>query len=91
MESHIAKEDLLWNTEFLSMTAQDCINYALSLPTHCIALGFTSLDHVEDDVRAARQYKPLSTEQMDQLRARAAKVAGPDLEDWKNPLQGLTT
>ena len=26
-----------------STTARDCINYALSLPTHCIALGLTSV------------------------------------------------
>lgn len=74
-----------------AMTAQDCINYALSLPTHCIALGFTSLEHVEDDVRAARQHEPLSAEQMGQLRERAAEVAGPDLEDWKKPLLASAT
>ena len=72
-----------------SMTAWDCIHYALSLPTHCIALGFTSLDHVEEDVRSAREYEPLAATEMDQLRARAAKVAGADLEDWKKPLQSL--
>ena len=69
-----------------SMTARDCINYALSLPTHCIALGFTSIGQVEDDVRFAQQYEALSAEEMDQLRARAAGVAGPELENWKKPL-----
>jgi len=72
-----------------SIAARDCINYALSLPTHCIALGVTSLGQVEDDVRFAQQYEPLSAEEMDQLRARAARVAGPDLENWKKPLQTL--
>lgn len=74
-----------------TMTARDCIHYALSLPTHCIALGFTSLDQVEEDVRAAQRYAPLSEDEMQQLRTRAAKVAGADLEDWKKPLQSLAT
>jgi hypothetical protein len=26
---------------------------------------------------------------MDQLRVRAARMAGPDLEDWKKPLRSL--
>ena len=72
-----------------TMTVRDCIHYALSLPTHCIALGFTSIGQVEDDVRFAQQYEPLAAEEMDQLRVRAARVAGPDLEVWKEPLRAL--
>jgi len=68
------------------LTAQECINYALSLPTHCIALGFTDVQQVEDDVRFAQEYEPLSAGEMDHLRTRAAHIAGPDLEDWKKPL-----
>ena len=71
------------------ITARDCIRYALSLPTHCIALGFTRIGQVEDEVRFAQQYEPLAAEEMDQLRARAARVAGPDLEVWKKPLRAL--
>ena len=74
-----------------TLTVSDCINYALSLPTHCIALGFTSVDQVEDDVRFAQQYEMLSSKEMEQLRVRAAKVAGPALEDWKKPLESSTT
>ena len=69
-----------------SMSTRDCISYALSLPTHCITLGFTSIGQVEDDVRFAREFEPLSVEEMDHLRSRAAKKAGPHLEDWKKPL-----
>jgi len=82
----------LGNGKLLSaMTARDCINYALSLPTHCIALGFTSIGQVEDDVRFAQQHEPLSAEEMVQLRTRAARVAGPELEDWKKPLGSSAT
>lgn len=77
----------LGNGKLMSvMTARDCIHYALSLPTHCIALGFTSIGQVEHDVRFAQEYKPLSSGEMEQLRIRAAKVAGANLEDWKKPL-----
>ena len=80
----------LGNGKLLSaLTVRDCINYALSLPTHCIALGFTSIDQVEDDVHFAQQVEPLSGEEMNRLRAQAARVAGPDLEAWKKPLHGL--
>ena len=38
------------------------INYALSLPTHCISLGLTSIGQVEDDVRSAESFQPLSAQ-----------------------------
>ena len=72
-----------------SLTARDCINYALSLPTHCITLGFTNIGQVEDEVRFAQQFESLAVEKMDELRVRAARMAGPDLEDWKKPLRSL--
>jgi aryl-alcohol dehydrogenase-like predicted oxidoreductase len=68
------------------LSAQECINYSLSLPTHCIALGFTSLAQVEEDVRIAQQFEALSDVEMAQLRTRAVQIAGPDTEDWKHPL-----
>ena len=81
----------LGNGKLLSkITARECINYALSLPTHCIALGFTSIGQVEDDVRFAQQHKQLSLGEMESLRTRAAKVAGPGFEDWKQPF-GLSS
>ena len=65
---------------------RDCLSYVLSLPIHCLALGCTTLGQIEDDVRIARQFKPLTEEQMAQLRERGARLKGPQLEDWKrNP------
>ena len=69
------------------MTAQECIHYALSLPTHAIALGFTSVEQVEEDVRAALEFVQLTPEEMADLRIRAAGIAGPSLEDWKKPME----
>lgn len=70
------------------MSAQECIHYALSLPTHCIALGFTTVAQVEEDVKAAIAFDPLEKEEMDRLRLLASNAGGPDLEDWKKPYGG---
>src|SRR4029078_4612298 len=42
---------------------RDCISYVLSLPIHCLALGCTTIGQLEDDVRIAQQFKPLSNDQ----------------------------
>jgi hypothetical protein len=55
----------------------------LSLPIHCLALGCTTIGQIEDDVRIAQQFKPLTQEQMANLREEAKSLAGPRLENWK--------
>ena len=65
------------------MSVRDCISYVLSLPVHCVALGSTTVGQIEDDARIAREFRPLSADAMAALRKRAARAAGPSLEDWK--------
>src|SRR5450432_3250181 len=62
---------------------KDCLSYVLSLPVHCLALGCTTVGQIEDDVRIAQQFKPLSEDRMAQLREQGAQFKGPQLEDWK--------
>jgi predicted aldo/keto reductase-like oxidoreductase len=62
---------------------KDCLSYVLSLPIHCLTLGCTTLGQIEDDVRIAQQFQPLSEEQLTQIRTKAEKFKGPQLEDWK--------
>jgi len=62
---------------------RDCISYVLSLPVHCLALGYTTIGQLEDDVRIAQQFKPLSEGQMAELRKTGARYKGPETEDWK--------
>jgi predicted aldo/keto reductase-like oxidoreductase len=62
---------------------KDCLSYVLSLPIHCLALGCTTIGQIEDDVRIAKQFQPLSETQMADVRKRASQVAGPHLENWK--------
>jgi predicted aldo/keto reductase-like oxidoreductase len=66
-----------------SIHLKDCLSYVLSLPVHCLALGCTTIGQVEDDVRIAREFKPLDEAQLDEIRERGAKLKGPQLEDWK--------
>ena len=66
----------------------ECLSYTLSLPVHAVTLGFTTIGQLEDDVRVAQSFRPLSEAEMDALRARAASdrfdvTHGPALEYWK--------
>jgi predicted aldo/keto reductase-like oxidoreductase len=67
--------------------SRECLMYALSLPISCAAIGCTTLGQLEDDVRFAQQFKPLTPEEMDSLRKRAERIKGPYLEDWKRNIQ----
>jgi len=70
-----------------SFSARDCLSYVLSLPISCTAIGCTTIGQLEDDVRFAQQFKPLSPEEMNALRQRAENIKGPYLEDWKRNIQ----
>jgi len=70
-----------------TLSARDCLSYVLSLPIHCTAIGCTTLGQLEDDIRVAQRFQALAAAQMDALRARAAKLKGPGLEDWKRNIE----
>jgi predicted aldo/keto reductase-like oxidoreductase len=70
-----------------SFAARDCLTYVLSLPVSCTAIGCTTIGQLEDDVRFAQQFKPLSPGEMNALRQRAGNIKGPRLEDWKRNIQ----
>ncbi len=62
---------------------RDCLGYALSLPIHCVAVGCTTVGQIEDDVRIAQRFEPLTPARMAELREKAKRLAGPRLETWK--------
>ncbi len=66
---------------------KDCLSYVLSLPIHCLALGCTTVGQIEDDARIAKEFKPLTEQQMAELRRKASRMAGPRLENWKRDTQ----
>jgi len=74
-----------------SFSIRECLNYVLSLPVSCTTLGCTSIGQLEDNVRFAQQFKPLSADEMNALRKRAAGIKGPQLEDWKRNIQDKTS
>ena len=70
-----------------AFSPRDCLNYVLSLPVHSVTLGFSTLGQLEDDIRIAQQFKPLSAEEMTVLRTRAESIKGPALEYWKRKVE----
>lgn len=73
-----ANSKLLQNFSF-----SDCLRYTLSLPIHCLAVGCTSVGQIEDDVRVVSGFQRFDEAKMASLRAAAAPLKGPGLEDWK--------
>jgi aryl-alcohol dehydrogenase-like predicted oxidoreductase len=71
-----------------SFSARECLSYVLSLPVSCTAIGCTTIGQLEDDVRIAQQFKPLAADEIQDLRRRARRIAGPHLEDWKRDTLG---
>jgi hypothetical protein len=70
----------------------DCLRYTLSLPVTAVTLGFTTRGQLEDDVRVAKDFRPLTPEEAGRIRARAATdrfdvAKGPALEYWKRPVE----
>lgn len=73
-----------------AFSVQDCLRYTLSLPVSAVTLGFSTIGQLEDDVRVASSFKPMTQAEMDALRARAALdrfdvIHGSALEYWKRP------
>lgn len=65
-----------------------CLRYTLSLPVTAAVLGFTTQGQLEDDVRIAQSFRPMTAEESASVRARAALdrfdvIKGPALEYWK--------
>ena len=74
------------------LSADECLRYALSLPIHCGAVGCSTKGQLDDDVRIAQSFKPLSGEEMDAIRTRAVTAGpgglhGPALEYWKRNVE----
>jgi uncharacterized protein len=72
-----------------TFSASNCLKYALSLPgVTAFPLGFCTIGQVEDDVRVAQNFKPLTAEEKAALEKRAGSKGwditnGPALEYWK--------
>jgi hypothetical protein len=53
----------------------ECLHYALTLPTSVVITGCDSLPVLEQALKAARTFSPLTAQQVSDLLARTAKAA----------------
>jgi hypothetical protein len=70
------------------LNAEECLRYALSLPIHCATVGCSTPGQLDDDVRFAQNFTPMTPAEMEDLRRRAITAGpgglhGPALEYWK--------
>jgi aryl-alcohol dehydrogenase-like predicted oxidoreductase len=73
-----------------AVTVDECLRYVLSLPVACAIMGCTTVGQLEDDLRVARSFSPLSEEERKAILAKSERVKGPALEDWKKNTEGST-
>jgi len=66
-----------------AITVEECLRYVLSLPVACAILGCTTLGQLEDNLRVARSFVPLTPEERAALLAKTERWKGPQLEYWK--------
>src|SRR6266511_1966329 len=58
-----------------TVTAIECLHYALNLPTSVVITGVESLERLEQAFTAARTFRPMSQAQRDALLAKTATAA----------------
>jgi aryl-alcohol dehydrogenase-like predicted oxidoreductase len=58
-----------------TVTAIECLHYALNLPTSVVITGMDSLERVEQAVEAARTFKPMSKQEVATLVAKTRTAA----------------
>jgi aryl-alcohol dehydrogenase-like predicted oxidoreductase len=58
-----------------TVTAEECLRYALSLPTSVVITGIDSMKILKQALEVARTFRPLSETEMDALRARTRDAA----------------
>ena len=59
-----------------AVSAEECLQYALSLPTSVVITGCDSIDILQQALGVARTFRPLSRQQVQALLARTAEPAG---------------
>jgi len=65
----------------------DCLMYTLSMPVHVAICGAGTQGQMEDNIRVAQSFKPLSQDALAEVRKRAVVgqgvYTGPTMEYWK--------
>ena len=58
-----------------TVSATECLQYAMNLPVSVVITGCESMENLEQAIAAARNFKPMSDEQVKELLAKTAKAA----------------
>lgn len=70
-----------------ALSPSECLTYTLSMPVHVAICGAGTQGQMEDNIRTAQQFKPLSATDLEALRQRAivgqGVYTGPTMEYWK--------
>ncbi|MGZ4816163.1 MAG: aldo/keto reductase [Terriglobales bacterium] len=61
--------------ESKTVTPEECLRYAMSLPTSVVITGIDSMDVLQQDLKVLRNFKKLDQQQMAALLAKTAPVA----------------
>jgi len=61
--------------ESKTVTAIECLHYAMNLPTSVVITGCESMENLEQALTAARTFKPMSEEQVKNLLSKTEKAA----------------
>jgi aryl-alcohol dehydrogenase-like predicted oxidoreductase len=61
--------------ESKTVTAPECLRYSLSLPVSVVITGIDSLERLDQALKAAREFKPLSEKDVSALLAKTEKAA----------------
>jgi aryl-alcohol dehydrogenase-like predicted oxidoreductase len=78
--------------ESKTVTAVECLNYALTLPTSVVITGCETLDRLKQALEVAKAFKPLTEEQVAALLAKTEKAAaGGKFEKFKTGVSFDTT
>ena len=58
-----------------TVSPTECLQYAMNLPVSVVITGCESMENLEQAIAAARNFKPMSDEQVKELLAKTAKAA----------------
>jgi aryl-alcohol dehydrogenase-like predicted oxidoreductase len=61
--------------ESKTVTAMECLHYAMTLPTSVVITGCDSMERLEQALTAARSFRPLSPLEVDALLAKTSQAA----------------
>ncbi len=58
-----------------TVTAIECLHYALALPTSVVITGIDSMERLDQALEAARTFRPMTEAQLDKLRGKTSVAA----------------